>query len=64
MNWVGAEVRVIPLGTTGRFDLDVPLPDVPGAYRVVIDRYEERAFPKDAFFFTFYVGIDPPRTLE
>jgi hypothetical protein len=64
MNWVGAEVKVIPLGTTGSFDLHVPLPDVPGAYRVVLDRYEERAFPKDAFFFTFYVGIDPPRTLE
>jgi hypothetical protein len=64
MNWIGAEVKVIPLGTTASFDLDVPLPDVPGAYRVVIERYEERAFPKDAFFFTFYVGIDPPRTLE
>jgi hypothetical protein len=64
MNWVGAEVKVIPLGATGRFDLDVPLPDVPGAYRVVIGRYEERAFPEDAFFFTFYVGIDPPRSVE
>jgi hypothetical protein len=64
MNWVGAEVKVIPLGTTPRFALDVPLPDVPGAYRAVISRDEEYAFFTDACFFTFYVGIDPPRSLE
>ena len=64
MNWVGAEVKVLPLGPNPSFELDVPLPDVPGAYRAVIDRYQEHAFSTGACFFTFYVGIDPPRTLE
>jgi hypothetical protein len=64
MNGVGAEVRVIPLGSADRFDLDVPLPDVPGAYRAAIGRDEEYGFSTDASFFTFYVGVDPPRTLE
>ena len=64
MNWVGAEVKVIPLVSTPRFDIDIPLPDVPGAYRAVISRDEDYAFFTDACFFTFYVGIDPPRTLE
>jgi hypothetical protein len=56
----GPEVREYPLEGQGAFDIEFPLPEVPGPYRVAMSRHEEGSLPDDPFFFTLYAGVDPP----
>lgn len=57
----GAEVKTYAIpGTEGRFDIDIPLPTEPGAYRVAMNAQKRRGFPDSSFFFTLYVGQEPP----
>jgi hypothetical protein len=45
--------------TEGRFNIDVPLPATPGAYRVAMASRSKRNFG-ETFFFTLYVDTPPP----
>jgi hypothetical protein len=62
--WVsfgGTEVKEFPIhGADGRFDIEVPLPDEPGVYRVAMSSRKKRRMPDSPFFFSLYVGVDPP----
>jgi hypothetical protein len=62
--WVGfggTEVREFPIeGAEGRFDIEVPLPEEPGVYRVAMSVQKKRRMPDNPFFFSLYVGVDPP----
>lgn len=62
--WVsfgGTEVRQFPIeGADGRFDIEIPLPEEPGVYRVAMSVQKKRRMPDNPFFFSLYVGVDPP----
>lgn len=60
----GREVREFPLAGAGAFDIEVPTPTEPGPYRVAMSRIRKRSMPDDPFFFTLYVGVQPPLTFE
>ncbi len=66
--WVsfgGVEVRDFPIvGADGRFDIDVPLPAEPGVYRVAMAAQKKRRMPDSPFFFSLYVGVDPPTAFD
>ncbi len=55
-----AEVRSFPLQGEGAFDIEVPLPEEPGVYRVCMGRHVKRQLPESPFFFSLYVGVEPP----
>lgn len=56
----GVEVAAYPLPGTGRFDVEVPLPEEPGAYRVAVHSAREGRLPRRPFAFTLYSGVEPP----
>lgn len=60
----GTEVRSFPLSGSGAFDIEVPLPGEAGRYRVAMQRQRKGVLPDSPFFFTLYVGIDPPTAFQ
>lgn len=54
------EVQEYPLAGEGRFDVEFPLPETPGVVRVAMSRAGRRSPPETTFFFTLYVGEEPP----
>ena len=65
VTYPGIEVRSFPLEGEGAFDIEVPLPDQPGVYRVSMSRYQnkKRLPPESPFFFSLYVGQEPGEQL-
>lgn len=56
-----AEVVSYPLPEqAGVFDIDIPLPQRPGAWNVALDARTPGHFPDSGFYFTLYVGRQPP----
>jgi hypothetical protein len=62
VSYPGTEVREFPLAGKGAFDVEVPLPEQPGVYRVAMNKQKKRQLPDSAFFFTLYVGQEPATT--
>jgi len=65
--WVentGTQVDLYPLEGDGPFDVEFAVPKEPGAYRIAMSAFEKKRLPDQAFFFTAYVGTDPPAALE
>lgn len=60
VSYPGTEVREFPLKGKGEFDVEVPLPVKAGVYRVAMNKQKKRQLPDSAFFFTLYVGEEPP----
>jgi len=60
----GTEVRTYDLGGEGAFDIEIPLPEEPGAYRVAMARVQKQRAPDSPFFFTLYVGQPAPSSFN
>lgn len=56
----GTDVSEYPLEGDGAFDIEFQVPKTPGVYRVAMTRFEKRKMPDQPFFFSLYVGVDPP----
>lgn len=58
----GKEVASYPLpATDGVFDVNIPVAATPGAWRVTMNGAKRDHFADSSFFFTLYVGEEPPR---
>ncbi|MFZ5480784.1 MAG: hypothetical protein ACOZNI_28750 [Myxococcota bacterium] len=64
VSFPGTEVRAFPLAGHGAFDVEIPLPSEPGVYRVAMNRQKKHELPDSAFFFSLYVGREPPTALD
>jgi hypothetical protein len=59
----GTDVKSYPLAATeGVFDVDIPVAAAEGAWTVTMNALKRDHFPDSAFFFTLYVGQEPPTT--
>lgn len=57
----GAEAEAYALpANDGVFDIDIPLSGTPGAWRVAMNAAKKDHFADSSFFFTLYVGEEPP----
>lgn len=56
----GTKVERYPIEGEGTFDLEFEMPRTPGIYRVAMTAYEKDRMPEQPFFFSMYVGTEPP----
>ncbi|MEO0600537.1 MAG: hypothetical protein AAF211_03820 [Myxococcota bacterium] len=56
----GIEVEEYPLEGEGAFDVEFAAPKAPGIYRVAMTAFEKNRLPEQPFFFSLYVGVEPP----
>lgn len=54
------ETEEYPLTAKGDFDVEFPLPTSADTVRVAMSRSGRRGAPENTFFFSLYVGQDPP----
>lgn len=65
MTQPGTDVLEVPIeGVDGRFDLRLTMPEEPGVYRISLSVQKKRRMPDNPFFFSVYVGVQPPTAFE